>query len=120
MFLTMPAESVVLRHSNTQTLISATGTNITGPDYETYTFASPVGGAYVQIHPDSAATLYVKWNAAAASTTAWDVVLTAAGVSFCQIDGDITGGIIVTTVTIYSATDQTLGTDFVVKGIQLQ
>lgn len=114
---------MVKRHGGTpNTILAATGSNITGGevDGQTYTFSSPVGGAYVQIHPDCTATLYIKWNADTASASDWDAVLIAGGVEVCNLEGDITGGIIVSKVTIFSATGAALDEDFVVKGIQLQ
>jgi len=122
LLMAQPAESVVRRHTGTSNnLIEATGTDITGGTAQTYTFPSLVGGAYVWLHPDSTATMYVKWNpSTAASATSWDAVLVAGGIEFVQIDGDITGGIPVTTVSVFSATSQTLDTNFVVKGIQFQ
>ena len=121
----IPAESVVLRHGGLTNVLTApaTGGNLDGTDATLYTFAEPVGGAYVQIHPDSTATLYVKWNPAtgvAASTTNWDTILVAGGIEFAQMEGDISGGIPVKTVSIISAVAQTLGTNFVVKGIAIQ
>lgn len=120
---TSRVESQVYRHASAgDTLLAATGANITGGAAQTYTFSESVGGAYVQISPNSDDTLYIKWNDTGALTTSWDVILVAGGVEYAELaGGGIDGaGVRCTTVTIYSATDATLGTDFVVKGIELK
>lgn len=93
---------------------AATGSNFSGAEAQTYTFATPVVGAYVANHPSSGITLYVSWNntesGRTAATTQWDVVLAPGDVAFAPQTT------FVKDVSIYSSGAGTLDTNYTVRG----
>lgn len=86
--------------------------SITAGTTEVYIFAEPVYRAVIDIDPDYAGKLKIRWNDTDASATVWDHSKSAESVVFSPDD------LRVTKVSIYAeSANAVLGTDFSVKGL---
>lgn len=88
---------------------AATGDSFTGAASKTYTWTGVRSKVLIQ-NNDSAANMYVKWNATSAATDDYDFKLVP-GASISSPDE-----LAVVQVSIYSDAASTYGTDFVVRG----
>ncbi len=89
------------------------GATISAGNTAIWTFGAVARKVIVSNHPDSAAKLYIVWNAAAtgeASLTNWDAVLSARDYAVSP------DGILIKTVDIYTDVDMTDQTNVQVRG----
>jgi hypothetical protein len=89
--------------------VAGTGDNLTANTAQAFTFSPPVAKATVSNHPDSPATIKVRWNGTA-SATAWDEVLEP-GQSVDSKDG-----FYVASVSLFPDQNATNNTHFSVRG----
>lgn len=88
----------------------AAGSDLVGATAQSFTFSPDVGVCQIFSSLDAPDIIYGKWNAANASLTAWD---------FYLAPGDAIQsppGVSVASVSLYSATGQTYGSNFRVLG----
>lgn len=92
-----------------------TGTDLTATTATTFTWTVHQDRVRVVLHPDSTATIYLRWNgtdALPASTTTYDEVMRIGNLETIKSPY----GLKVKTLNIYSSANQTFGTHFTVRG----